>query len=156
MKESSSLPAREIQATSRPTQENPFADFGFRLRQLSEGFFQAGKGSGPSLTTTGEKTLKCGQESEEEIYSFDGDLTIDAPPLRTITGHGKNSEGNTECKVEFRFYSLVNNKPQVAKTDTVGRNSTPSRTGRWVKVTAKCLSSQVENPECRISWTVGP
>lgn len=104
------------------------------------------------IAPTGEQTRTCGQKNEEDVYSYDGD---EAPPQKTVTGHSKNSDGMTECQVEFKFYTAPDGQP--AHTDTVSKgNSTPSRQGRWRKVTAKCLTSQVQNPECRISWTVAP
>ena len=103
------------------------------------------------IAPTGEQTRDCGEKDEVEIYSCTGD---EAPPRVSITGHGKNSHGLSECEIEFKFYTVQDGQTQLVYTDRVSKgNSTPSRHGRWSKVTAKCLTSPVKNPECRFSWT---
>jgi hypothetical protein len=150
-------PKKVTQQTAAPAGLSEVSLFGAQLRQFSEGFFQGFKATGVSLTVTGQKTLTC-QTDEVEIYSFDGDRSMEAIAQKTITGHAKNSDGNTECKIEFRFYALgEGGKEREVRKDTVARgDSTPSRTGRWTRVTAKCIDPPpVERPQCRLSWTVG-
>ena len=130
--------------------------FGSQVRHMAEGFFLGAVHSGTSLGITGEMNLDCEMTHEQDIYSDEGPPGEPAPP-RTITAHTKNSEGTSECAVEFRFYVRTGENPStLIATDTVKRGSTPSRTARWTQVTAKCLRSPVENPSCRVSWTIDP
>lgn len=108
------------------------------------------------IVPTGEQFRSCGKEGEVEICSS-GDGGTEAPPRISITGHSKNSSGVSECAIEFKFYTVRNNDEVLVHTDTVRKgSSTPSRRGRWSRVTAKCLESHVQNSECHISWTEQP
>ncbi len=110
-----------------------------------------GVGQTAPIRPTGEQFRSCENGIEEDIYSWDGELT---PPQVSVTGHGKNSGGVSECKIEFKFYDMLNFEQRLVHTDIVTKgSSTPTRRGRWTRVTAKCLSSP-ETQECRISWTV--
>src|SRR5882762_769897 len=128
-----------------------FAQFGDQARELLEGFFRVGEPSKDSLTTTGEKNLDCGSEKETTIYEFDTVGGTELPPIRSITGHAKNSVDVSDCPVTFKYYKMEN-KPGPKESAAEGQ-STATYTGHWAKVTAKCEESEGSKP-CRVSWTV--
>jgi hypothetical protein len=103
----------------------------------------------PLANWTGEKGDFDCAESSQEVYTYDGTNT---PPVRSFTGHAKNSNGNSECKVEFRYYLANGDEGRERDEVPVGGGSAPTRRGAWKRVTAECFGAGI----CRIAWTDSP